>query len=285
MSGQRTMRSKVVWLWLVLAGMLISFVQAQDAGPTPGPAAPKVTVAAPLAAVAGRTTKLTLFGQNLDKVSAVRLPQLGEAASAKVVSAGAEVVVELTLPQSAKSGDTDLVVEGPGGMSEPYRLWIDGADTTVDEQEPNDGFAQTQTIELGKTVNGTIHAAKNVDVFRFGGEQGQEIAVEVVASARGSAADLMLMLFTASGQLLGSVDDEGNDRDPVLKAKLPESGDYLVVVMESQDAGGWKANGEGWPSFGTLSVPIAGWEVNGPRALAKPVAPRKGHLVPRETFC
>ncbi len=222
---------------------------------------PAVLYASPLGALAGQTTKVTLRGLHLQNATAVHWRAYAEDAQAsddkrpqvKFLSAGAaappngftpakagdsEVVFELTAPDSLANAILQLVVETPGGESTPLALRVDAPANVVLETEPNNGFAQAQQLSLGQTVLGVIQQAKDVDVFRFAGDAGQTVVCEVFAARLGSPADLHLMLFTATGQLIDATDDQGNNRDPRLESKLPARGEYHLVVLEAQDAGG-----------------------------------------------
>ncbi len=262
MSGQLTKPVPFLFAcvsaWLLVAiGAEMSppraFAEDKPAEAPPAVEPPQVIVATPLGAIAGETTKITLRGLRMDNATAVKLPELGEQAQIKFISAGkaavpngqnaaqvgdTEVVFDLKLPQGVAIGKTPLVVVGPAGESQPLGLLIDSLKNVVNEKEPNDGLKQSQQIQVGQTVAGLIHEGKNVDVFRFHAEANQTITCEIMATQLGSPADLQLMLFTPAGQLLATCDDVGDQRDPSLKARLPQTGDYLVVVMESQDSGG-----------------------------------------------
>ena len=63
------------------------------------------------------------------------------------------------------------------GVSELKTVWV-GAMPVVAEKEPNNEFANPQTIPLNCTVQGTI-TSEDVDYFAVEAKKGQRISVEI----------------------------------------------------------------------------------------------------------
>ena len=107
----------------------------------------------------------------------------------------------------------------------------------IQEKEPNDGFKTAQPISLGKTVVGTIHDQRNVDVFEIKGEAGQKVTISVRAQQPGSLMDPFVTLYDSAGQVVtGSDDSDG--RDCKLNVTLGKTGSYFIVIQDANDAGG-----------------------------------------------
>lgn len=211
---------------------------------------PKIVVAIPLAIEIGIPVKLTLRGHLLDQATEVKVGT-GDL-KAEIVSKGkaavpqnydakrvgeTQVELKLTLPAETESGRLPVVVVTADGASILYEIVVGKADELIPEKEPNDGFKTAQPITIGKTVVGTIHDQRNVDVFEIKGEAGQKVTIRAVAQQAGSLMDPFLTLYDGAGQVVAGVDDN-DGRDAKIEVTLPKSGSYFVTVQDANDAGG-----------------------------------------------
>jgi hypothetical protein len=228
--------------------LLTGFAFAQDK-----PEPPRILLAAPLAIAPGKPTTVTLRGIMLEETSRVEIigvegltelpirkkEKTGLPPQVDVKEAGdTHVEIELTLPEGFTGQTIALTLETPAGKTAPYELLVLPADKLIAEVEPNGGFRQPQVVELGKTVAGSIHQQRDVDVFQFTGTAGQQIVAEVTAHRRGSVHDASLSLFDAQGRLLATADDTPAGRDPVLNFTLPADGQYFLSLIDAHDRGG-----------------------------------------------
>lgn len=211
---------------------------------------PKIIVAIPLAIETGVPVKLTLRGHLLDQIAEVKV---GTAElKAEIVSKGkaavpqnydakrvgeTQVELKFTLPSETPSGRVSLVAVNADGASVPYEIVVAKGDELIQEKEPNDGFKTAQPISIGKTLVGTIHDQRNVDVFEIKGEAGQKLTISTVAQQTGSLMDPFLTLYDSAGQVVVGVDDN-DGRDAKLEMTLPKSGSYYITVQDANDAGG-----------------------------------------------
>ena len=108
----------------------------------------------------------------------------------------------------------------------------------IAEKEPNDGFAKAQVVASGNTIAGTIHKARDVDVYRLGMRAGQTLTAEVTAARRGSLLDALLMVFDEGGNLVATADDTPQSRDARVVLKAARDGDYFVTLLDAHDHGG-----------------------------------------------
>jgi hypothetical protein len=221
---------------------------AQDKKKPAKPSAPRVILTVPLGATPGKTTKVTIRGTALDKATGVKLAH----GKARIVSKGSasvpdknpdkvgdtQVVAEVTLDPKIDAGSVALTVVTPAGETKPHALLVESTLPVVAEQEPNDGFKQSQAIKLPVVVEGAIERPKDVDVFRFTGNKGQKITAEVLAHRHGSPLDAMLTLYNAAGQQFAFSDDlSPATRDARLEAVLPADGEYYLALIDAHDAG------------------------------------------------
>lgn len=246
----RPFPKKVGWIAALLV-TLGTLALAQDKSPEKKDP-PKLLMAVPLVVSPGSLTKATLRGLRLDQASEVAIVGLDSPLKLDVKKkekAGPPngltanevgdsfIDVEFTAPDSAEMKELQLVVTTPEGMSQPYRLLVLPSDKLVSETEPNEAFKKPGSIAIGQTVVGNIHQQRDVDVFKFAGTAGQTIVAETIAARRGSAVDPILTLYDAAGQLLAQTDDQAENRDAVLKHKLPATGRYFLVLIDAHDRG------------------------------------------------
>lgn len=240
-------------LRFALAALVIaaSTLSAQDKKPPAKKDVPQVVVAVPLGIAAGKTTKVTLRGLKLDAATAVRCT--AAKATVKVVSKGkatvpnmqdakhvgdTQIQVEVTLPADAAEGTAELTVATPAGESAPHKLLVEKTIPVIAEKEPNNGFKQAQPIALPQAVDGTIGQNQDVDVYRFEGNAGRRVVIEVFAARYGSALDSFLSLHDADGRLLATCDDIEGSTDSRIEATLPKDGAYYATVIDANDTGG-----------------------------------------------
>lgn len=211
---------------------------------------PRITVVIPLGIVPGTTNKLKIRGLNLTNATEVKLSGLKEI-DCKILSRGkadmpreadakkwgdTQLEVEVKLPDDTPAGTNSFTVVFPDGESAPQVIRI--VRSVVLEKEPNGSFRQAQAIEPGKTIQGAIGEAKDVEVFSFKARAGTEIIAEVSASRYGSLLDSILTLYDQQVHILGSSDDNGETTDAVLRAKIPADGTYFLSLIDAHDRGG-----------------------------------------------
>ena len=148
-----------------------------------------------------------------------------------------QLEVKVTLPADFAGKEAAFTVVTPVGESAPHKLLVDKTPTIV-EKEPNNGFKQAQVVKFPQVIDGAIGQNQDVDVFRFDGQAGQQVVIEVFAARFGSALDSFLTLYNADGQILASNDDMEGTPDSRLEVALPKAGSYYVSVLDAHDSGG-----------------------------------------------
>lgn len=219
--------------------------------PAPKKTAPQVRLVLPFGVPLGKTSRVTIRGQNLDKTTAVRFhdPKV----TAKITHKGkapvpdkvpakqvgdTQIEAEVTLPAGVRGDNVSFTVITPDGESKPHDLLIDQPGNVLTEKEPNDRFSQAQPLPLPGTVDGKIDHPQDVDVYRFTGKAGQKVVLEIWAARYGSALDSLLTVYDAAGRELASNDDWKGTRDSRLETVLPATGEYYAVIMDANDHGG-----------------------------------------------
>lgn len=242
---------KKLTLWLT--GLYLLLVPPAGPGQDKKPDkkdAPRVTVAIPLGAAPGATTKLTLRGLKIDAATAVRFQD--PKVTVKILSRGkanvpdknpekvgdTQLEVEVTLPAGLPSGTLSFVLVTPVGETQAHNLLVESTIPVPPEKEPNNGFAQAQPIQIPQAIDGLIREPRDVDVFRLEGKAGQRLVFEVLAARYGSALDSTLTLYDAAGQQVASNDDANGSTDSRLEVTLAKAGTYYLSVLDAHDQGG-----------------------------------------------
>jgi hypothetical protein len=212
--------------------------------------ATRVSVAYPLGITPGKTTRITLRGLKLDTAKELRFHEpntqvkiltkskVGVPNQQEAAKVGdTQIEAEVTLPAATKGETISFVVVGPAGEGPPHKLFINAGPVGMDK-EPNNGFAESQAIQIPHIIDGTIDRPQDVDVFRFEGTAGQKVVFEVQAARYGSALDSLLTIYDAAGKQLAASDDFANSLDSQLSLTLPRTGTYYLSLMDAQDQGG-----------------------------------------------
>lgn len=239
---------------LLVAAVILVAATLVFAQPKPKPPDKKDTphplLCLPLGVVPGVETKVIIRGQRLDSTTEVRFGAVK--ATVKIVSKGKATVpamqdaakigdtqleVKVTLPAAFTGKEAAFTVVTPAGESAPHSLLVDKT-PTVAEKEPNNGFKQAQAVQFPQVIDGAIGQAQDVDVFRFDGQAGQQVVIEVFAARFGSSLDSFLTLYNADGESVASNDDSEGTTDSRLEATLLKAGTYYVSVLDAHDSGG-----------------------------------------------
>jgi hypothetical protein len=163
----------------------------------------------------------------LNKGSAGDIPRVGNT----------QAEIEITLPADYTGETVAVTLANKAGDSNAHRLIVDRSPVLA-EKEPNNGFAQAQTIAIGQTVAGAIDRGFDVDVYRFEGKAGQRVTAEVVAARYGSPLDSILTVYTSDGQVVAANDDmDATTTDSRLEATLPRDGTYYLSLVDANDRG------------------------------------------------
>ncbi len=236
---------KALTYGLLLGCMLLIAQAAQAQSPTP-----KVFFSTPAAIVKGEPTKLVLRGSQLEKTKTLKLlgvepeimlvPKPGKAGVPQGFDAAKvgdqQVECELTLPATAKVETVEFMLELDSGEKASFKVPVFERSQVVDDKEPNKAFAQAQPLPVGQVARGTIHEARDVDVYRLELKAGQRVSIEVMAERLGTPLDASLMIHDERGKIVDSSDDRIG-RDPECEIKLSRDGAVFIVLFDANDAG------------------------------------------------
>ena len=222
-----------------------SVMQAQEAKNE----AARITAVEPAAIVSGTKTTLKVRGFKLKESTEIRFPMAtevkGEITEKKdsgppkglenKLVGDTQLLAEITLPANHPAGILEYVISTPVGDA-AGKIRVLAADTSIDEMEPNDGFREAQKLQPNQFARGAIQVDKDVDVYAFPAQAGQQLKV-TVTSGGPLIMDAALQCYEANGQFLAAADD-GESRDPVLTLKSPADGLVYFCVSSAHDIGG-----------------------------------------------
>lgn len=147
-----------------------------------------------------------------------------------VVAAEEKERLDVEVDPAAEPGVYWLRLYDAEGTSAPLALVV-GTLPEVSEAEPNDRYAQAQSIEPSATINGRLEKSGDIDHFAVRLEAGQTLVAAVQADwLLRSPIDAVLQIRSADGFLLAQNDDTRR-LDPRLVFEAPRAGTYLVGLF------------------------------------------------------
>ncbi len=211
---------------------------------------PMLTSISPLSVTSGQKTTMRFLGINLVgprrlfvrgpglevRLAEVRTGEIPKGLEAKEVGE-TQFEATLDLPEGFADPIIEVVVECESTRTSPLRIPVRRAGEQESEREPNNGFAEAQTLVEGRPMLGAIQSEKDVDVFVFEGVAGVEYEVGVVAGRRASLLDGVVSVFDGDRRMM-VVSDDGEGPDPVARFKVQRSGPHYAVVTDAADKGG-----------------------------------------------
>lgn len=150
------------------------------------------------------------------------------------------VVVKIDISADAASGDREVRMMTPVGLSNPLRIhigeWKECRESEPNQETPDPAIGQARPV----VINGQILPG-DVDRFAFEARKGERLVI--VARARGLIpylADAVpgwfqaaLGLYDAGGVEVKFNDDFGSSVDPVLYCEIPSDGRYVLEVRDA----------------------------------------------------
>ncbi|QDV35163.1 PPC domain-containing protein [Tautonia plasticadhaerens] len=177
----------------------------------------------------GQEAEVQLVGGELESVEGLWFDHPG----IRAARAGGDATpprFRVSIAPDVPPGLHDVRAVGPLGVSNP-RAFAVGLRPEEAEREPNNGPDEAGPVEVGRTVNGRIDGATDVDWFSFEGKADRRVLVTLLASRLDAPLDAEIRLFDAEGRELAyGHDDVG--RDPRLDCVLPADGTYRVEVRD-----------------------------------------------------
>lgn len=234
---------------LCVACMVIAAIPA-FAQQQPGLPLPRLDAITPPGAKAGTTiAELALVGADLEDTEALLFNHPGLKAEIIVPPAPPPAKVDpkapkkepppmpkgpqpaskfkITVAADVPPGNYDVRVVNKFGVSNP-RVFVVGDLIEVMEKEPNNDVPEAMKLDLNTTVNGTIAAPTDVDLYSISPKKGQRIVLAVIAESIDSRAQPLLEVYDVSGRRLVGT----SGPDAVTDFVVPADGEYYIRVAE-----------------------------------------------------
>lgn len=144
---------------------------------------------------------------------------------------------EVTLPNEIPLDPYSVEVSDQLGVaptSHPVRI---GDFQNVMEQEPNNSINVATAGPLPAAFNGVISEKGDVDCFKFTAKKDQTVEIEVYARRLRSGLDPVITVNQVSNGKQLAADDDSRGVDCAAKVKIPEDGEYAVVVRDHLSRG------------------------------------------------
>jgi hypothetical protein len=225
---------------LILVGMLVALSAAAQGKKQ------ELRGSEPLWVMAGTTTALRLYGQDLSpkeirfadpRITAklLKVEPLMPKTDEERRRGNTAVEAEVSTPPGFKAGSYRFELVPEVGEPEEGRLLIDVEAPEIKETEPNNSLKQPQALPDGSvTVLGKLDG-DGVDVFRFEGRAGETWRIEVFARRLKptNTLEACLRLRDPRRAPIKVAVDEGNDC--ALELKLPAAGPYLLELFDGDN--------------------------------------------------
>ncbi|QDU79996.1 Chromosome partition protein Smc [Polystyrenella longa] len=196
---------------------------------------------APLGDQAGTTVEVTLAsGDEVADVTSLIFNHPGITAQPKMQGEGeAAKPVPLkflvNIAADVPAGTYEVRAEGFFGISNPRRFAVSNL-KEFPEAEPNNSFDVATAIELEGVANGAIHAAGEIDCFKFEGKQGQRILAFARAAQLDSRLNAVTELYDANHKRIGFARNN-KKYDALVDVVLPADGTYFLKLFDLQFLG------------------------------------------------
>ena len=207
---------------------------------------PLVDFAWPTAAKPNDTTKITVFGRNLPAGQPTPLTIKGRpleklelpiTVPCDCENAPRPTPGDLVRPASSRLDGFPVRVKTDKGSSNAGVVLFSNLDEVV-EHEPNDTSKQAETLAPPIALSGQFQTPKDVDYYTFAAKKGERYEVEVFGERLGSPADPDFELLNPKGDVMASVQDDGENigqirfatfnRDLKHTFDIPEDGTYTI---------------------------------------------------------
>ncbi len=206
---------------------------------------PEVKNTAPMYLLVGKTTRFTIYGENLSpKEVTVKPPLTVKLIEAKDTdkdnkSKGArQVIVDVTVPQNAKPENYELILIQTDNAKATAQIPVAlGAASEMEVKKPNSSFDKAMLLNgTSMAINGFFENSEG-SLFRFEAKAGETYEIVVMGRRGGSKADPMVRI--RDSRKISRAMSAGNpNKDRRILYKIPADGTYYIELMNSSQDNG-----------------------------------------------
>jgi len=198
---------------------------------------PKITSIEPNSFRRGQSIDAVVTGTDLDElVEFKQSDSLNREIKVQLLNAKSDTPTSRSIRVTL---DRDQLLIGPAelkpiavrGPLPPVRVWFDRF-APIPEVGSTDSPSSAMTIELPRTVVGTLDRSGDVDYFRFEAKAGDQLGVSLITPAPSAKFDPVLTLLGTDGEVL--VERQAF----VLGRVLPTDGVYTLALRDVEYRGG-----------------------------------------------
>jgi hypothetical protein len=186
----------------------------------------RLTAVFPPGARPGTTVTVTLTGQDLDDLTALRFSD--PRVTAKPIRAG---VFDVTIPAEIPASTCDVRAVGRYGISNPRAFAVGALEESVAKPGNNSPYAAAP-LRCGTTVSAVAQVSA-VHYYRLTLKKGEQIVAAIAARSIDSRLEPAMLLTDSAGRQC-AVSRRG---DPISFA-APDDGDYLLGIHDVTYRGG-----------------------------------------------
>ncbi|MBM3840557.1 MAG: hypothetical protein FJ398_21865 [Verrucomicrobia bacterium] len=221
------------WRALVLWGITATSLAAQS---------PSLTHTIPSAVAPGKTTALTLVGDNLAGATEIWTSFRAHTAIVSASDASgssSRLICDVSVSEDVPRGIGAIRVATTNGISNLLLVSIDDL-STLSKCGTNKTVQGAQLLSLPIAVDGAAEEL-GFDYYQFDAAAGQRVNVDIVAHRLGSALDPVVRLLDANGRELAYCDDDpGAYADARVTHRFTAAGKCVIEVRDIRYQGGSK---------------------------------------------
>ena len=238
----RTLQSSSMMLIHRILPWLLLFVSSTTFAQLPTADLSRIS---PRAAIAGESVEVTLFGKNLDGLTALKFTHAGIDAKPVLLPAapwasepridGNRFVV--SVDASTPPGTYEARAIGFFGASTSRPFVVASGDLNeVSCEAKNNTRSSAMLVDMNSVVSGEV-GAREVRWFRFSASAGQRVLIEVRAERIDSRLDSQLILYDSEGREIQRNRDSFG-RDAFLDLQPDSDGEFFVSLSDILFRGG-----------------------------------------------
>ncbi|WP_417388552.1 PPC domain-containing protein [Gimesia sp.] len=186
-------------------------------------APPELESLFPMSCQAGTTAEIKLKGKNLKNIHQSQVT--GPGVSVKVID---DKSLRINAEKQTPAGIYNLRLLTDDGLSQPYPVQITDW-PTLTATEKSDQPDSALKLSLPGGVDARFEHTGDIDWYTFTGKKDQRVTLRCRSKSLGGSAAPLMTLINPDGEEFAFASP--HQREPVLHAKLPNSGTYQIKVF------------------------------------------------------
>jgi hypothetical protein len=148
------------------------------------------------------------------------------------------VTKTVTFPANPSSDRFRYSLQTAWGAASPYVFLISDLPESV---EPTGTASSDRKLAIPAAVTGVIEERYGIDRYSVSGKKGDVWSIACEAARIGSPLDVSVTIFDANDKQLRTIDDTPGTVDAGFEFKVPEDGDYEILIGDNSGRSGNRA--------------------------------------------